>query len=150
MPARPVEILLIEDNEADAYLTLTAMRDVRVKIHTHVVRDGEAALQFLRREGEHAGAPRPDMVLLDLNLPKKVGHSVLAAMKSDRDLRSIAVVVISGSNSENDLRRAYDGQVAGYIVKPANPDDYFRAIRSLKELWCKVLELPPRAEGAAP
>lgn len=149
MPTRPVEILLVEDNEADAYLTLTALRDVRVKINTHVLRDGESAIEFLNRAGEHAGAPRPDLVLLDLNLPKSDGHQVLAAMKADPNLKTIPVVVITGSSSASDLNRAYEGQVAGYIVKPADHDEYFKAIRSLKELWCRAIEFPPKVEGAS-
>src|SRR5215469_4869265 len=106
MPARAMEILIVEDNEADAYLTLTALRDLRVKINTHVVGDGVAAVQFMKREGLHREAPRPDIVLLDLNLPKADGHEVLASMKSDPNLRAIPVVVVSGSSAAADLRRA--------------------------------------------
>ena len=149
MPARAVEILIVEDNEADAYLTLTALRDLRVQINTHVVRDGVAAVQFLKREGDYREAPRPDIVLLDLNLPRTDGHEVLASMKTDPHLRTIPVVVISGSSAPSDLRRAYEGQVAGYIIKPANHDDYFRAIRSLKEFWCHAIEFPPKVEATA-
>ena len=144
----PIEILVVEDNAADAQLTISALRDARILNHSHVVADGEEALEYLRRKGKYANAPRPSLVFLDLNLPKMSGHEVLAAMKGDPDLRRIPVVVISASGEPEEVDRAYDEQVSCYIVKPLDVDQYFTAIRSIKELWFHVVALP-RAKGAA-
>jgi two-component system, chemotaxis family, response regulator Rcp1 len=145
---RPVEILLVEDNPADVHLTLTALRDARSPNQVHVVTDGEQALAFLKREGDYVNAPRPDLVLLDLNLPKVDGYHVLEAMKTDPVLRGIPVVVISGSSREIDIARAYDAHISAYVVKPLGVEEYFAAIRSLKELWLHAATLPARHEGA--
>jgi chemotaxis family two-component system response regulator Rcp1 len=145
---RPVEILLVEDNPADVHLTLTALRDARSPNQVHVVTDGEQALAFLKREGDYVNAPRPDLVLLDLNLPKVDGYEVLEAMKTEPVLRGIPVVVISGSGREIDIARAYDAQISAYLVKPPGIEEYFAAIRSLKELWFHVAALPPRHDRA--
>ena len=144
MGRRPIEILIVEDNAADVVLTTTALRDAKIANEVHVVNDGERALAFLRREGEYPNVPSPDIVFLDMSLPKIDGHEVLAQMKADPELRRIPVVVVSGSNADADIRRAYDEQIAGYIVKPASHDEYFSAIRSVKELWFHVVTLPPR------
>ena len=146
---RPIEILLVEDNPADVHLTLTALRDARSPSEVHVVADGEEALAFLRREGGHISAPRPDIVFLDLNLPKVDGYQVLESMKADPLLRRIPVVAISGSKSESDIARAYDGQISAYLVKPAGVEEYFTAIRSLKELWFHAASLPPKPDAAS-
>jgi two-component system, chemotaxis family, response regulator Rcp1 len=145
---RPVEILLVEDNPADAYLTVTALRDASSLNEVHIVTDGEQALAFLKRKGDHANAPRPDIVFLDLNLPKVDGYEVLHAMKADPVLRGIPVVAISGSSREIDIARAYDGQVSAYLVKSLGVEEYFAAIRSLKELWFHMAALPARHNGA--
>jgi two-component system, chemotaxis family, response regulator Rcp1 len=139
--------LVVEDNEADVFLTSTALRDARVANHISAVSDGESALAFLRREGQHANAPRPDVVFLDLGLPRVDGYEVLAMMKADPELRSIPVVVVSGSHA--DLARAYDHQIAAYIVKPASHDEYFTAIRTMKEFWFHIVTYPPNHGGAA-
>ena len=144
MGRRPIEILIVEDNAADVVLTTTALRDAKIANEVYVVNDGEKALAFLRREGEYSSAPCPDIVFLDMSLPKINGHEVLAVMKADLELRRIPVVVVSGSNADADIRRAYDEQIAGYIVKPASHDEYFSAIRSVKELWFHVVTLPPK------
>ena len=149
MPERPIEILLVEDNPADAHLTLTALRDAQTSNEVHVVADGEEALAFLKHEGIHTNAPRPDVVFLDLNLPKVDGYQVLEAMKTDPVLRRIPVVAISGSSREIDIARAYDEQVSAYLIKPPGIDEYFAAIRSLKELWFHAAALPPRREAAS-
>jgi chemotaxis family two-component system response regulator Rcp1 len=149
MSERSIGILLVEDNPADVHLTLTALRDARSPSEVHVVADGEAALAFLKREGAHANAPRPDLVFLDLNLPKVDGYQVLAAMKADPVLRRIPVVAISGSRSEIDIARAYDEQISAYLIKPPGVDEYFAAIRSLKELWFHAAALPPSQEAAS-
>lgn len=149
MSERAIEVLLVEDNPADVYLMMMALRDGRVEAHVHVVNDGEEALQFLRRQNDFAESPRPDIVLLDLNLPRIEGHEVLATMKADEELRRIPVVVISNSDTERDVARAYEKHVAAYIVKPSNVDDYFAAIRTLKELWFHIVELPPKTQSAS-
>jgi len=146
---RAIEVLLIEDNPADVYLMMMALRDGRVKAHVHVVNDGEEALSFLNKQKDFRNSPRPDIVLLDLNLPRIDGHEVLASLKADPELSDIPVVVISNSDAEGDVVEAYQKHVAGYIIKPSNVDDYFAAIRTLKELWFHVLELPPKTRSAS-
>jgi CheY-like chemotaxis protein len=148
MNERPIGILLVEDNPADVHLTLTALRDARSSSEVHVVVDGEEALAFLKREGDHVDAPRPDLVFLDLNLPKVDGYEVLRAMKVDPVLRRIPVVAISGSKSDIDIARAYDEQISAYLVKPPDVSEYFAAIRSLKELWFHAAALPPKEDGS--
>ena len=149
MSERPVAILLVEDNPADVQITLTALRDARSPTDVHVVGDGEEAITFLKREGPHAGAPRPDLVFLDLSLPKMDGYQVLEAMKADPMLRRIPVVVISTSSREVDIARAYDEQISAYLIKPPDIDQYFAAIRSLKELWLHAAEPPPKEDAAS-
>ena len=149
MDERRIGILLVEDNPADVHLTLTALRDARSQSEVHVVIDGEEALAFLKREGKHVNAPRPDLVFLDLNLPKVDGYGVLRAMKADPVLRRIPVVAISGSKSEIDIARAYDEQISAYLVKPPGVNEYFAAIRSLKELWFHAAALPPKEDAAS-
>jgi two-component system, chemotaxis family, response regulator Rcp1 len=146
MQHRPIEVLVVEDNEADSHLTTTALRDARIANEVHVVEDGEEAIAFLNREGTYSSAPRPDLILLDLNLPKKDGFQVLEEMKADSHLRNIPVIVVSGSDRASDIARAYDLQIAAYLVKPVNVDDYFSAIRAIKELWFHMVAPPPNAE----
>ena len=148
MPERPIEILIVEDSAADVYLTKIALRDAKVANKIHVVEDGEEALAFLKHEGTYADAPRPDLVLLDLNLPKKDGFEVLAEMKSESDLSSIPVIVVSGSAHALDIARAYGLQIAAYVVKSLRADDYFSAIRAIKELWFHHVASPPRERPA--
>ena len=147
MNQRPIEVLIAEDNDADVHLTAIALQDARIA-NVHVVGDGEEALDFLKREGAYASAPRPDLILLDLNLPKKDGFQVLAEMRADAHLKTIPVIVVSGSDREADVARAYDLQIAGYLVKPLNVDDYFSAIRAVKELWFHMVTPPPRETKA--
>jgi len=144
----PFQILLVEDNPADVNLTTTALRDATKANNIHVVADGEQALAFLMQEGNYASAPRPDLVLLDLNLPMKDGFQVLEAMKANTLLNTIPVIVVSGSDRASDIARAYRLQVSAYLVKPLNVGDYFSAIRSIKELWFHSVALPPKeSEG---
>ncbi|HTA69001.1 MAG TPA: response regulator [Bryobacteraceae bacterium] len=145
----PVEILLVDDNPGDIELTKVALRDAKIMNEVHVARDGEEALAFLRGQGEFADAPRPDLVLLDLKMPKVDGFQVLAEMRAEPGLRSIPVIVMSSSNAEKDLVRAYDAQISAYLVKPSNFDEYFSAIRAVKELWFHVVALPPKTRSAA-
>ena len=142
---RGVEILVVEDNQADVYLIQVALRDARIPNQVHIVTDGEEALDYLMRQGHYQTAARPDLVFLDLNLPKVDGHQVLAIMKADPTLRRIPVIVVTGSARDSDLLRAYDQQVAGYVVKPIRHDEYFAAIRAVKELWLHVVTLPPKS-----
>ena len=145
----PVEILLVDDNPGDIELTKVALRDAKIMNSVHVARDGAEALAFLRGQGEFADAPRPDLVLLDLKMPKVDGFQVLAEMRAEPGLRTIPVIVMSSSDAEKDLVRAYDAQISAYLVKPSNFDDYFNAIRAVKELWFHVVALPPKTRSAA-
>ena len=144
----PVEVLVVEDNEADVYLTKTALSDATIANQVHVVGDGEEAMAFLNQEGAYGRAPRPDVVLLDLSLPKKDGFQVLQEMKADAHLKNIPVIVVSGSERPSAITRAYNLQIAAYLVKPLNVGDYFSAIRSLNELWVHSVASPPRESSA--
>ena len=144
LPTRRFDILLIEDNEADVALTTAGFRDALVDAQVHVARDGEEAMAFLQSGGH---ALQPDLVMLDLGLPKGDGFEVLEAMKADPKLKSIPVIVMSGSHRSEDQRRAYRLQPVGYIVKPVEKDKYFAAIRSIKELWFHTLTPPPKENG---
>jgi len=149
MSDRPVVILLVEDNPADVHITLTALRDARSPCEVHVVADGVEALAFMKREGDHVNAPWPDLVFLDLSLPKVDGYQVLEAMKADPVLRRTPVVVISSGGRNVDIARAYDEQISAYLIKPPDVEEYFGAIRSLKELWLHAAALPPKEEAAS-
>src|SRR5581483_5249670 len=146
MPPQPRRILIIEDNEADVNLTLAALWDARGSNEIHVVQSGEEATAFLRRAGRSPGVPVTDLVLLDLNLPRKGGFEVLEELKADPHLRGIPVVVVSGSDRDDDIARAYNLQAAAYLVKPLNVDEYFSSIRAVKELWFHRAAL--RAKGS--
>src|SRR5579863_4109912 len=146
--ARQFNILLVEDNEADIHLTIAALRDAIVPSRIHVVKDGEDATAFLKCTGAHVDAVRPDLVLLDLSLPKMDGFELLELMKADPHLKTVPVIVMSGSDRETDQLRAYKLQVAAYLVKPADKDKYFAAIRSIKELWFHSVAPPPRENDA--
>lgn len=145
---RSLEILLAEDNEFDVHLTEAAFRDAIVPNRVNWVSDGEAAISFLKRVGEHSHAPRPDLILLDLNLPKMDGFQVLEAIKADPQLKNIPVIVVSGSNREADIARAYGLQASAYVVKPLEVDEYFAAIRSLKQLWFHAASPAPKPDSA--
>lgn len=136
--SRQIEILVVEDNEFDVNLTVAAFRDELIPNRVHCVSDGEEAIAFLRHAGEHSQAPRPDLVVLDLNLPKMDGFEVLEAIKSDPELKGIPVVMVSGQGGQAEIRRAYELHAAAFLVKPDEVDDYFAAIRSLKDLWFRA------------
>ena len=144
MSVRAIQVLLAEDDPAAAQITIEALRDPRVRPVVHVVSDGEEALNFLHRQPPYADAPRPDIILLDLNMPKVDGREVLVRIKADATLDSIPVIVLTSSSNPNDVEAAYRLQVAGYITKYSELDRYFTAIRSLKELWFNVITLPGR------
>ena len=141
--SRPIEVLLVEDNPGDVRLTREALKDGKVSNHLSVMQDGVEALRFLRREGPYAGAPRPDVVLLDLNLPKKDGRQVLQEMKQDRSLRTIPVVVLTSSDAERDIVGAYELQANCYITKPVDLDQFIEVVRSIQNFWLTVVKLPP-------
>jgi chemotaxis family two-component system response regulator Rcp1 len=142
-----LEILLAEDNEFDIHITEAALRDATMPNRVSSVADGEAALAFLKRAGDYSQAPRPDLILLDLNLPKMNGFQVLEAIKADPELRNIPVVVVSGSDRSADIARAYGLQVSAFIVKPFEIDEYFAAIRSLKQLWFHAASRSPKPDS---
>jgi CheY-like chemotaxis protein len=143
-PYTPVEILLVEDNAGDVRLTQEALREGRVCNRLSVARDGVEALAYLRREGPHAYAPRPDLVLLDLNLPRKSGREVLQEMKSDPELRSIPVVVLTTSEDQQDVQRSYELNANCYITKPVELDEFLGVIQSVQDFWFTVVKLPTR------
>lgn len=140
---RPVEILLVEDNPGDVRLTQESFKESKVRNTLHVVRDGVEALAFLRGGGEYADAPRPDLVLLDLNLPKKDGREVLAEIKEDPDLKRIPVVVLTISKNEEDILRSYNLHANCYITKPVDLEQFLRVVKSVDEFWFTVVKLPP-------
>jgi len=141
---RPIDILLVEDNPGDARLTREALAQSKVKNHLHYARDGEEAMAFLRHEGRFASAPTPDLVLLDLNLPKMDGREVLAAIKSDPVLKVIPVVVLTTSDSEEDVLRAYHLAANCYVTKPVDLHQFNRIVQAVEGFWLTIVTLPPR------
>ena len=139
---RPVEILLVEDNPGDVRLTLEAFKEGKLRNRLHVARDGEEALAHLRREGAYTAASRPDLILLDLNLPKKDGREVLGEIKADPDLRRIPVVVLTTSKAEQDILKAYELHANCYITKPVDLDQFLRVVRAIEEFWLELVKLP--------
>ncbi|WP_027483808.1 response regulator [Deinococcus pimensis] len=140
----PIEILLVEDNPGDVLLTQEALDEARLPNNLSVAEDGMHALRFLKREGEYSNAPRPDLILLDLNMPRKGGHEVLDEIKRDADLRAIPVVILTTSDHEDDVRRSYDAHANCYICKPTGFDDFFSVVRSIEDFWMSTVHLPPR------
>lgn len=138
----PFEVLLVEDNPGDVDLTREALEEAKLYVRLNVVRDGEAALAFLRREGAHAAAPRPDLILLDLNLPKLDGRGVLAEVKRDPELRAIPVVVLTSSTAEQDIVRAYELNANCYVTKPVDLEQFLTIVRSIEQFWFTVVKLP--------
>jgi len=141
---RPIEILLVEDNPGDVRLTQEALREGKVRNHLHVAADGVEAMAFLRREGQHAHAAQPDLILLDLNLPKKSGREVLAEIKEDPELRRIPVVILTVSKAEEDVLKSYNLHANCYITKPVNLDQFLEVVKSIEDFWLTVVMLPPR------
>jgi len=137
-----VEILLVEDNPGDVRLTQEVLKDGKVRNNMSVVMDGVDAISFLQQTGEYAGAPRPDIILLDLNLPKKDGREVLAEIKADPDLKNIPIVVLTTSSAEQDVFRSYDLHANCYITKPVDLDQFIRVIRSIEDFWLTIVKLP--------
>ena len=139
---RPVEILLVEDNPGDAELTLETLRESKLLNHMSVVDDGVEAMAYLRREGRYLDAVRPDLILLDLNLPKKDGREVLAEIKTDERLRRIPVVVLTTSSAEQDILKTYDLHANCYITKPVNLDQFIAMVKAIGEFWFTIVKLP--------
>lgn len=142
--ARPVDVLLVEDDPGDELMTREAFEQNKIGNTLHVVRDGEEALDFLYRRGRHADAPRPDLVLLDLNLPKYDGRQVLTQIKSDPDLAEIPVVVLTTSSAEEDVLRSYRLHANAYVTKPVDLDQFLGAVRQIDEFFVQVVRLPGR------
>jgi CheY-like chemotaxis protein len=143
---QPVEILLVEDNPGDVRLTLEVLKDARVRNNISMVNDGVAALAFLRQEGEYAGARRPDLILLDLNLPKKNGLEVLAEIKSDPELQFIPVIILTVSGDEEDFVKSYNLHANCCIAKPIDLDQFIKVIRSIEDFWLTIVKLPPHGK----
>ncbi|MBA3457032.1 MAG: response regulator [Deltaproteobacteria bacterium] len=138
----PIEILLVEDNPGDVRLTQEALREGKVKNNLHVARDGVEALAYLRREGPYKDAVRPDLVLLDLNLPKKDGREVLAEIKSDPKLKMLPVVVLTTSSAETDIVGTYSQYANCYITKPVDLEQFVKVVKSIDDFWLTVVRLP--------
>jgi len=141
---KPAQILLVEDNPDDIELTREALSDARLANEMHSVMDGEAAMAFLRGEGEHVGKPRPDLILLDLNLPKKNGREVLAEIKNDDALKQIPVIMLTTSAAEEDVSHAYSHHANAYVQKPVDFSEFMKAVRSLEDFWLSIVRLPSR------
>lgn len=139
---QPIEVLLVEDNPGDVDLTKEALEQGRVRVHLSVASDGFEALEYLHRRGRYVAAARPDVVLLDLNLPGKDGREVLAEIKSDPDLKRIPVIVLTTSQAEEDVMRAYENNANCFVSKPVDVDDFVRVIRSLELFWLEIVKLP--------
>jgi CheY-like chemotaxis protein len=141
--AQSIQILLVEDSPGDVRLTQEVMRDAKIANDLHVVDDGESAMAFLRQTGDYADHPRPDLVLLDLNLPRKDGREVLAEMSEDEDLRTVPVIVLTTSSAEQDILRSYQLSANAYITKPIDLDEFITVVRSIETFWLSIVRLPP-------
>lgn len=141
---RPVEILLVEDNQPDVELTMEALEENKVRNNLHVVSDGEAAMDFLYKRTPYADVPRPDLILLDLNLPRKDGREVLAEVKADAGLKTIPVVILTTSQAEEDILRSYELQANCYVTKPVKLSEFIKVVQSIDNFWLSIVELPPR------
>ena len=137
-----VQILLVEDNPGDVRLTREALKEAKFRNKVEVVGDGVEALAYLRQEGQYSGAMRPHLIMLDLNLPRMDGREVLAAIKKDADLRRIPVVVLSSSEAETDIARAYDLHANAYVTKPVDIAHFLQVVKSIEEFWVEIVKLP--------
>ena len=141
---RPIEILLVEDSPSDAEFTSEALKEAKVRNHLSIVEDGVQAMEFLHRQGPYANAPRPDLIMLDLNLPRKDGREVLAELKADDQLKMIPVVVLTTSRAEEDVLRAYQLHANCYITKPVDFQQFLNVVRAIESFWLFVVTLPPK------
>ena len=142
--ARPIEILLVEDSHSDVEFTIEALKEAKIRNHLSIAEDGVQAMEFLRRQGRHAKAPRPDLIMLDLNLPRKDGREVLAELKADEKLKMIPVVVLTTSRAEEDVLRAYQLHANCYIAKPVDFQQFLNVVRAIESFWLFIVTLPPR------
>lgn len=138
----PIEILLVEDNAGDVRLTREALEEAKVPNRLHVAQDGIAALQFLKKQKPYAGVPEPDLVLLDLNIPKRSGFEVLDQIKSDPHLRHIPVIILTSSHADGDVLRSYQSYANSYVTKPADLDQYFKVVEIIDKFWLSTVRLP--------
>ena len=142
-----IEILMVEDNASDARLAEETLKDSRINNCLYHVRDGVEAMQFLHRQGEYTEAPHPDLILLDLNLPRKDGREVLAEIKEDPRLRLIPVVVMTSSEAERDLVRSYGLHANAYIIKPMDLNGFANVVQGVRDFWLSIVRLPPKVQG---
>jgi CheY-like chemotaxis protein len=147
--ASPAQILLVEDSRADAELTIELLRGAQFANEVHVARDGQEALDFLRKQGAFPDVPTPDLVLLDINLPRLNGHEVLERVKSDPALRMIPVIMLSTSRAENDVRRAYDQHANCFVAKPLDLRRFTEVISAIESFWLSIVQLPPSTGSRA-
>ena len=139
---KPIDILLVEDNPGDARLAKEALKESKLSNNLYHVEDGAEAMAFLRAEGKYADTPRPDLILLDLNLPKKDGREVLADIKADEDLRRIPTVILTISSDEEDILKTYDLHANCYITKPIDLTQFVKVVRSIEDFWLSIVKLP--------
>ncbi|HBG93463.1 MAG: response regulator [Nitrospirae bacterium RIFOXYB2_FULL_43_5] len=140
---KPIVILLVEDNPGDVRLIQEVLKEAKVKNDLHVVYDGVDALAFLRREGKYKDVPRPDMILLDLNLPKKSGHEVLADIKADENLKQIPVVILTVSKNDEDIIKSYNLHANCFITKPMDLNQFLNVVKAIEDFWFTIVKLPP-------
>jgi CheY-like chemotaxis protein len=141
---KAVDLLLVEDNPGDVRLTKEALKESKVRNNLFVVEDGVEAMSFLRKEGKYADAPRPDLIILDLNLPRKSGREVLEELKNDEEFKTIPVVVLTISKAEEDIVRAYANHANCYITKPLDFSKFIEITRAIQEFWLTIVKLPPK------
>jgi CheY-like chemotaxis protein len=141
-----IEILLVEDNPGDVTLTVEAIKDAKFHNHLSIVEDGLEAMAFLHREGKYANAPRPDLILLDLNLPRKNGREVLAEIKNDDKLQSIPVVILTTSEYDQDILKAYKLNANAYVTKPVDLEQFIEVVRHIELFWLSIVKLPPNGK----
>lgn len=147
MTGATIDVLLVEDDSGDVELTREALAESKIALNLRIVEDGERALQYLRREGKYADAPRPDLILLDLNLPRVDGREVLREIKSDPDLRAIPVCVVTTSDAESDILKSYGLGANCYVTKPIGLEQFVHVIRAIEEFWLTIVKLPPGSVG---
>lgn len=143
--SQPIKILLVEDSRADARLIVEVFKEERIAVDVEIVRDGEAAMSYLRREGEYSEKPLPDLILLDLNMPKKDGREVLAEVKADEHLKSIPIVILTTSQSEEDILKSYNLQASCYVTKPIDLEQFTKIIKALDGFWFSAVRFPPKS-----
>ena len=143
-PGQPIVILLVEDEPGDAYLTIEALKSAKIINSVHLVEDGVEAMAFLQREAPYRDAPRPDLILLDLNLPRKDGRQVLAEIKQSACLNSIPIVVLTTSSADEDVLQSYNLRANCYVTKPVNLEQFMTVVKATQEFWLSIVKLPPR------